>query len=66
MCLLKLPPLVLDICEEFIKNIVFCMTEYFNTKSLQYFKLTEFHYLHAQYLIWKFSSANIISMQLVQ
>lgn len=65
MSLLKLPPLILDICGEFIENIVFCMTEHFNTQSQQYFKLTEFHYLHTQYLNWKFSSVNIISMRLV-
>lgn len=66
MSLTKLPHLILDIGEEFVKNIIFCMTEYCNTQSIQYFTSPKFHYFYAQYNIQKFSSVNIISIQLVQ
>lgn len=51
MPLPKLPRLILDIGEEFVKNIVFCVTEHCNTQSIWYFKSTKFHYLYAQYSI---------------
>lgn len=51
MSLPKLPRLILGIGEEFVKNIVFCVTEHCNTESIWYFKSTKFHYLYAQYSI---------------
>lgn len=51
MSLPKLPRLILDIGEEFVKNIAFCVTEHCNTESIWYFKSTKFHYLYAQYSI---------------
>lgn len=47
----KLSHLILDIGEEFVKNIVFCMTDHCNTQSIWYFKSTKFHFLYAQYSI---------------
>lgn len=66
MSLTKLPHLILETGEKFIKNIVLCMTEYCDTQSIQYFKSPKFHYCYAQCNIQKFSSVNIISIQLMQ
>lgn len=50
MFLTKLSLLILDISEEVDKNIFFCMTEHCYTKTILYFKHTEFNCPDEKYI----------------